>query len=150
MKVVLQRVTRAEVRVQGHEPESIGQGLLLLVGIADGDREAELEWMARKIAGLRVFRDDEGRMNLSVTDVGGRCLAVSQFTLLGDCRKGKRPSFLGAMEPENASMLFDRFVALLEAQVGARVATGVFGAMMDVELVNDGPVTLILERTPDG
>lgn len=146
MRVVLQRVARAEVRVEGRAPARIETGYLLLVGLASGDTEGCCRWMAKKIAALRLFRDDAGRMNRPLADVNGRCLAVSQFTLLGDARKGRRPSFVGAMAPDEASPLFDRFVELLAAETGP-VETGVFGAMMEVELVNDGPVTLILERS---
>ena len=145
MKVVLQRVARAEVRVAGREPARIDKGLLLLVGLATGDTDEQLLWMAKKIAGLRLFPDAEGRMNKDLGDVGGDCLAVSQFTLLGDARKGRRPSFTGAMDPAEASTAFDRFVAMLEEATGRPVPTGVFGAHMNVDLVNDGPVTLILE-----
>ena len=145
MKVVVQRVARAEVRVAGREPARIDKGLLLLVGLATGDTDEQLLWMAKKIAGLRLFPDAEGRMNKDLGDIGGDCLAVSQFTLLGDARKGRRPSFTGAMDPEGASTAFDRFVAMLEEATGRPVPTGVFGAHMDVDLVNDGPVTLILE-----
>ena len=145
MKVVVQRVARAEVRVAGKEPARIGRGFLLLVGLAHGDTDEQLHWMARKIAGLRLFPDDEGRMNKDLGDVGGACLAVSQFTLLGDVRKGRRPSFVGAMAPEEASLAFGRFVAMLEEATGRPTPTGVFGAHMDVDLVNEGPVTLILE-----
>ena len=147
MRVVLQRVAEASVKVDGQVTGAIEEGFLLLVGLATGDGDEELRWMADKIAGLRLFRDDEGRMNRDLKEVGGACLAVSQFTLLGDARKGRRPSFVGAMAPEEASPAFDRFVALLAERVGP-VATGVFGAHMEVRLLNDGPVTLVLERTP--
>lgn len=147
MKVVLQRVSRAEVRVEGRPPARISRGLLLLVGLEHGDGEEELHWMAEKVAGLRVFEDDEGRMNRDLIAAGGRCLAVPQFTLLGDCRKGRRPSFVAAMPPEAAGPLFARFTELLAERAGP-VESGVFGAHMDVELVNDGPVTLLLERPP--
>lgn len=144
MRVVLQRVTEASVRVEGKIVGEIGKGLLLLVGIAPGDGDKELAWMADKVAGLRIFEDDAGKMNLSVEEVRGAILSVSQFTLYGDCRKGRRPNFLGAAKPEIASELYDRFNGLLREK-GFEVATGVFGAMMDVALVNDGPVTLILD-----
>nr|WP_202886893.1 D-aminoacyl-tRNA deacylase [Cohnella zeiphila] len=144
----MQRVLEAAVRVEGELVGEIGQGLLLLVGFGHEDGEAELVWMADKVAGLRVFEDDAGKMNLSVTEVGGSVLSVSQFTLYGDCRKGRRPNFMGAARPERASSLYDRFNALLQAR-GLPVETGRFGAMMDVSLVNDGPVTLILEN-PNG
>jgi D-tyrosyl-tRNA(Tyr) deacylase len=148
MRVLVQRVLRAEVRVRGHEPARIGPGLLLLVGLGGGDSEAELRWMASKVAHLRIFRDDSGLMNRSLVEEGGGCLAVSQFTLYGDARFGRRPSFVQAMEPDRAGPMFARFVSLLQDELGVPVATGVFGASMEVELVNDGPVTLMLERTP--
>lgn len=146
MKVVLQRVKSASVAVGGEEVSGIGAGLLLLVGVAKGDGEAEADWLAEKVAGLRVFADTEGRMNLSVRDAGGEILAVSQFTLLADTRKGKRPSFVGAAPPEDAGPLFDRFCKLLGERGVRSVRKGLFGAMMDVALVNDGPVTIVLER----
>ncbi|RUS47713.1 D-aminoacyl-tRNA deacylase [Cohnella sp. AR92] len=144
MRVVLQRVSQASVRVEGKTVGEIGKGLLLLVGIAPGDGDKELAWMADKVAGLRIFEDEAGRMNLSASDIGGEILSVSQFTLYGDCRKGRRPNFMGAAKPELASVLYDRFNGLLREK-GFNVGTGVFGAMMDVSLVNDGPVTLILD-----
>jgi len=146
MKIVLQRVKNASVSVGGKKVSGIGVGLLLLVGVAKGDGEAEAGWLAEKISSLRVFVDEEGKMNLSVRDAGGEVLAVSQFTLLADTRKGKRPSFVGAAPPQEAEPLFDRFCDLLgEAGVGS-VKKGSFGAMMDVALVSDGPVTIVLER----
>lgn len=124
----------------------IGPGLLLLVGVAQSDGIEDAGWLAVKIAGLRVFADEAGKMNLSIRDAGGEVLAVSQFTLLADTRKGKRPSFIGAAPPEEAEPLFDRFCESL-SEAGVRsVKKGVFGAMMDVALVNDGPVTIVLER----
>jgi len=146
VRVVLQRVSRAEVRVGGRTVGSIGRGHLVLLGIAQGDGTDEVEWMADKIVGLRIFADDEGKMNRSLEDVAGDVLVVSQFTLLGDVRKGRRPSFIGAAAPEEAVPLYDRFVDTLRARVRGRIETGEFGAMMDVELVNDGPVTLVIER----
>ncbi len=146
MRIVLQRVKSASVTVVGERVSGIGPGLLLLVGVAKGDGEAEAGWLAEKIVGLRVFPDDAGRMNLSVRDVGGEILAVSQFTLLADTKRGKRPSFVGAAPPEKAEPLFDGFCERLDALGVGVVKKGVFGAMMDVELVNDGPVTIILER----
>ena len=146
MRIVLQRVKRASVTVEGEGISEIGPGLLLLVGVAQGDGEAEADWLAEKVAGLRIMGDEEGKMNLSVRDVGGEILAVSQFTLLADTRKGKRPSFVGAALPEEAEPLFDYFCERLREAGVASVKTGSFGAMMDVELVNDGPVTIILER----
>jgi D-tyrosyl-tRNA(Tyr) deacylase len=124
---------------------AIGRGLLLLVGFTAADGEQELEWMAEKVVGLRIFGDAEGKMNLALGDVGGAALVVSQFTLYGDAQKGRRPSFIDAARPEVAIPLYERFVALLRAR-GVATETGEFGAMMDVELVNDGPVTLWLER----
>ena len=145
MRVLLQRVSRAEVRIEGAAVGSIGRGHLLLVGFTEGDGEADVEWMADKVVGLRVFPDDEGRMNRSLDEVDGELLVVSQFTLYGDTRKGRRPSFVAAAAPEVAIPLYERFVEMLRARV-PKVETGAFGAMMDVELVNDGPVTLMLER----
>jgi len=144
MKVVLQRVSEAKVTVENETVGAIGKGLLLLVGVGHEDTEQDLAWMADKLAGLRIFEDDAEKMNLSVEDVGGDVLSVSQFTLYGDCRKGRRPNFMGAARPEVAEALYDKFNELLRAR-GLRVETGKFGAMMDVSLVNDGPVTLILE-----
>jgi D-aminoacyl-tRNA deacylase len=146
LKIVLQRVKNASVTVSGEEISGIGPGLLLLVGIARGDGEAETDWLTEKVAGLRVFADDEGKMNLDVREAGGEILAVSQFTLLADTRKGKRPSFVEAAPPEEAEMLFDYFCEKLREAGVASVETGSFGAMMDVALVNDGPVTIVLER----
>ncbi len=134
------------MRVDGHVVGEVGGGVLLLVGFAQSDTPAPLEWMADKIAGLRIFPDDEGRMNRSLDEVGGGALIVSQFTLYGDTGKGRRPSFVKAAHPDLAVPLYERFVHLMEERLPGRVATGEFGAMMDVELVNDGPVTLVLER----
>lgn len=145
MKVVLQRVSRASVRVDGETLGEIETGLVLLVAIAPEDDESTLAWMAKKCVELRIFPDEEGRMNRSVQDAGGGVLLISQFTLYGDARKGRRPSFIGSAAPELAEKLYLRFGALIEA-LGTRVAYGRFAAHMDVELVNDGPVTLILER----
>jgi D-aminoacyl-tRNA deacylase len=146
VRVVLQRVKDASVTVEGVGISEIGAGLLLLVGVARGDGETQADWLAEKVAGLRVFNDEYGKMNLSVRDVGGEILAVSQFTLLADTRKGKRPSFIGAALPEEAEPLFDYFCARLREAGIEHVKTGRFGAMMDVALVNDGPVTIVLER----
>lgn len=145
MRVLLQRVTRAEVRIAGEVRGRIGQGYLLLVGFTTADTPDAVTWMADKVLGLRLFGDDEGRMNRGLAEVGGAILVVSQFTLYGDARKGRRPSFVDAARPEVAIPLYERFVELLRAQ-GQQVETGEFGAMMEVELVNDGPVTLWLER----
>ncbi len=146
MRIILQRVRRASVTVEGEVVSEIEGGLLLLVGVADGDTQAEADWLAQKIAGLRVMRDEDDKMNRSVVETGGAILAVSQFTLLADTRKGKRPSFVHAAPPEQAEPLFDYFVECLRAARVTPVKTGQFGAMMDVTLVNDGPVTLFLER----
>ena len=145
MRVLVQRVSRAEVRVAARTVGRIGAGLVLLVGFTHGDADAQLDWMAEKVLGLRIFGDAEGKMNLTLADAGGALLVVSQFTLYGDARKGRRPSFVDAARPEVAVPLYERFVARLRA-AGVAVATGEFGAMMEVELVNDGPVTLWLER----
>ncbi|HEX6926192.1 MAG TPA: D-aminoacyl-tRNA deacylase [Longimicrobiaceae bacterium] len=145
MRVVLQRVSRARVTVDDTVTGEIGRGLLLLVAFTEGDSEEALRWMADKVAGLRVFSDAEGKMNLSVDEVGGGLLVVSQFTLYGDSSKGRRPSFIQAAPPDIAIPLYERFIELLR-EPGRHVETGVFGAMMKVELVNDGPVTLVLER----
>jgi D-tyrosyl-tRNA(Tyr) deacylase len=139
-------VKDASVTVGGERVSEIGAGLLLLVGVAVGDGEAEADWLAEKISGLRIFNDGDGKMNLSVRDVEGEILAVSQFTLLADTRKGKRPSFVGAAPPQEAERLFEYFCESLREAGAGPVKTGVFGAMMDVTLVTDGPVTIILER----
>jgi D-aminoacyl-tRNA deacylase len=146
VRVVLQRVSRGQVRIDGDVAGSIGMGYVVLAGFAEADDEATLAWMADKIIGLRLFRDDDGKMNRDLDDVAGSLLVVSQFTLYGDARKGRRPSFIGAAPPEQAIPLYERFLQLLEARAPGRVESGEFGAMMDVELVNDGPVTLLLER----
>ena len=147
MRVVLQRVKRAEVRVEGRVTGKIGPGFLVLAGFAPTDTDAQLAWMAEKILGLRVFADDQGKMNRDLAEVGGGVLVVSQFTLYGDASKGRRPSFIDAAPPEQARQLYERFVGLVKEKAGTiAVETGEFGAMMDVELINDGPVTLILER----
>jgi D-aminoacyl-tRNA deacylase len=145
MRLVLQRVARARVVIGERVSGEIEQGLLLLAGFTDADDDERLRWMADKVVGLRVFGDDEGKMNRSVVESGGSLLVVSQFTLYGDTRKGRRPSFVDAARPEIAIPLYERFVQMLR-ESGLRVETGEFGAMMEVELVNHGPVTLILER----
>jgi D-tyrosyl-tRNA(Tyr) deacylase len=149
VRIVLQRVERAAVRVESVTVGSIQNGLLLLIGVGRGDDRLDLASAARKILDLRVFGDAEGKMNLSLRDVRGGILAVSQFTLYGDSRKGRRPSYTHASPPEVAEPVFDAFVAALRAE-GADVAVGQFGAHMSVELVNDGPVTLLLELAPPG
>jgi D-tyrosyl-tRNA(Tyr) deacylase len=145
MKTLLQRVSHASVTVDGRIVGQIQRGFVILVGITHADGDAEADWLAQKIAGIRLFEDEEGKMNLSLDDVGGQILAVSQFTLYGDARKGRRPSFIDAARPEQAEPLFDYFVAKLR-QHGFTVATGIFGAAMQVAIHNDGPVTLMLER----
>lgn len=145
MRAVVQRVARSSVSVDGRVVGQIGRGLNVLIGVRQGDTEEQARWLAHKIAGLRIFEDEHGKMNLSVQDVGGEVLVVSQFTLYGDARKGFRPSFVDAAPPEIASPLIDRFVQFLREE-GVPVQTGVFQAMMLVEIHNDGPVTIILER----
>ncbi|MGH9805335.1 MAG: D-aminoacyl-tRNA deacylase [Candidatus Acidiferrales bacterium] len=144
MRAVLQRVSQARVRVEGRVTAEIQDGLVILLGVAKADDEAAAEQLAEKVWGLRIFGDEEGRMNRSLEEAGGAVLTVSQFTLYGDCRKGRRPSFERAARAEQAKALYDKFVVALRRR-GARVETGVFQAMMEVELVNDGPVTLLLD-----
>ncbi len=144
MRAIIQRVTRASVTVGGEVTGAIDAGLLVLLGVAPDDTETQARWLATKLAGLRIFPDDAGRMNRSVRDVGGGALVVSQFTVYGDCRRGRRPSFIAAAPPELAEPLYERVCALL-ADEGVPVARGVFGAMMDVALCNHGPVTLIID-----
>ena len=145
MRVVLQRVSAASVAIDGRVVGRIDNGYCLLVGFAHDDTDAEVHWLAEKINGLRLFADDTGKMNLSLDDVAGAVLVVSQFTLYGDTRKGRRPSFIGAAHPDRAIPLYQSFIEAFRAR-GVEVATGEFGAMMDVEIHNDGPVTLVLER----
>lgn len=147
MILVIQRVKSAFVSVGGKEVSRIGKGLLVLGAVEKGDTASELEWCARKVADIRIFPDEEDKMNKSVKDAGGEVLAVSQFTLVGNLRKGTRPSFSDAAPPEVAKPMFDDFVKMMEKE-GLKVSTGVFQAMMDIGLVNDGPVTIILRREP--
>lgn len=144
MRIVLQRVSRATVRVEQRKITSIDKGIVLLIGIGKGDEALDLPQLAQKVVELRIFEDQAGKMNRSLRDVEGEILAVSQFTLYGDTKKGRRPSFSKAASPQEAKPLFDAFISALKAK-GVPVKTGVFGAMMEVELVNDGPVTFILE-----
>jgi D-tyrosyl-tRNA(Tyr) deacylase len=144
MKACIQRVARAEVRVAGQVVGQIGRGMLVLLGVAADDTPAQAQQLAEKIAGLRIFEDAQEKMNLALADVGGAMLVVSQFTLLADCRKGRRPSFTAAARPELADMLYQQFVAVV-SQLGIPTATGQFRQHMEVELVNDGPVTLWLD-----
>jgi D-aminoacyl-tRNA deacylase len=144
MRAVVQRVTRASVTVAGEVTGRIDRGFLVLLGVADDDTDADAVALAAKIVGLRIFEDEAGKMNLALAEVGGRMLVVSQFTLLGDCRKGRRPSFVRAARPEQADELYRAFCAEVRGQ-GIEVETGRFQQHMDVELVNDGPVTLLLD-----
>ena len=146
MIALVQRVARASVRVDGDVVGEIGRGLLVLLGVVRGDTEAEGDWLAGKVAALRVFPDADGAMNRSLVDVGGDALVVSQFTLAGDARKGTRPSYVRAARPEAAEPLYRAFAARLGDRLGRPVPTGVFGASMEVALVNDGPVTVWVER----
>ena len=145
MRAVVQRVRRASVTVEDDVTGRVETGVLVLLGVTHGDTEAQGQWLAKKIAGLRIFPDDDGRMNLSLLDIDGQALVVSQFTLYGDCRKGRRPSFVGAAHPTEAEPLYEAFCQSLRDAGVAHVATGVFGAMMDVDLLNEGPVTLIID-----
>jgi D-tyrosyl-tRNA(Tyr) deacylase len=144
LKVVVQRVRSASVNVDGKTVGKIDQGLVLLVGVAESDSEADIEFVANKCAELRIFQDDQQKMNLSLIDIEGEILSISQFTLLGDTRKGRRPSFIKAADPDKAEAFYTYFNQILTNK-GIKVETGVFGAMMDVALINDGPVTLIVE-----
>ncbi len=146
MRAVVQRVKEASVVVEGRTVGDIGHGLLVLLGVGEGDSEEDCEYLANKIAHLRIFSDDQGLMNLSLIEIQGAVLVVSQFTLWGDCRKGRRPSFTRAARPERARELYEHFVGILRGK-GLRTATGEFQEMMDVHLVNDGPVTLILDSS---
>jgi D-aminoacyl-tRNA deacylase len=145
MKAVVQRVKKASVTVDGNIVGNIGFGLVVLLGIHEHDSDQELQWMAEKLIKLRIFEDEDGKMNISVKDVAGDILLVSQFTLYGDLKKGTRPSYIEAARPEVAIPIYEKMIQILKNE-GIRVETGIFGAMMDVELVNSGPVTIILER----
>ncbi len=145
MRLVIQRVLSASVSISGNLYSSIGKGLLVLIGIEENDSEAEAEWLASKTAQLRVFNDVSGVMNLSVTDVKGELMVISQFTLHASTRKGNRPSYIRAARPETAIPLYEKFVSLLKEKTGSEIKTGVFGADMKVTLVNDGPVTIIID-----
>lgn len=144
MRAVIQRVEKASVSVEGEIKGQIGAGFLVLIGVEEGDGDVDFKYIAEKVPNLRVFEDDQGKMNRSLLDVGGEVLAVSQFTLLGDARGGRRPSFITAARPETADPMYERLVADWRAR-GIRVETGVFGAHMKVSLVNDGPVTILLD-----
>ena len=145
MRVVLQRCSRAEVRIDGQSVGRIGKGFMLLVGVTDGDTRADAERLARKVAQMRVFEDADGKMNLALRDVDGAVLSISQFTLYADCKKGNRPSFILAARPETAEPLYDYFNSVLRSQYCLQVMTGRFGADMKVDFVNDGPVTIVLD-----
>ncbi len=147
MRTVLQRVKRCVVTIDGRVVGAIGPGLLVLLGVHRSDTEAEVDWLLNKVLGLRIFADEQGKMNRSLLDTGGALIIVSQFTLYGDARRGRRPGFDEAAPPAIAIPLYESFVAKARAQVG-QVATGEFGAMMDVELVNDGPVTILIDTPP--
>ncbi len=145
MKCVVQRVLSAAVTVDGQTVGSVNKGFLLLLGVAEGDTDADAQKLAKKVSLMRVFEDSDGKMNLSIKDIDGEILAVSQFTLLADCKKGNRPSFIAAMRPEGANRLYELFMAELKDCGVGRVERGVFGADMKVSLINDGPVTIILD-----
>lgn len=149
MRIVLQRVKEASVTVNNECTGAVGHGLLLLVGFTQGDTEEDLRYLADKVVNLRIFEDETGKMNHSLLDVGGSILSVSQFTLYGDCRKGRRPNFMDAAKPDLAEPLYRRFNEILR-EYEVKVETGIFGAMMEVSLVNDGPVTLLLESKKTG
>jgi D-aminoacyl-tRNA deacylase len=146
MKVVVQRVSRANVSVEEEIKGSIDRGLLLLVGIHENDDMDTVKWVVNKVLKLRIFEDEEGKLNKSVTDVGGGVLVVSQFTLYGNVSKGTRPSFIEAAKPEIAEPLYDKMIAYFKNKSDLQIGSGVFGAMMDVELINDGPVTILIEK----
>ncbi len=144
MRAVIQRVKSASVKVEGKLVSEIGAGILIFLGVAHEDTATEIEYIANKVANLRIFEDEEGKMNRSLLDTGGAALVVSQFTLYGDCRKGRRPSFIKAARPELANALYEQFITALEQQ-NIPTQGGTFQAMMDVELINDGPVTILLD-----
>lgn len=142
MRVLIQKVSQASVSIEGKVKSQIGNGLLLLLGIEDADNQQDIEWLCRKIVNMRIFNDEDGKMNLSVKDIGGEALVVSQFTLHASTKKGNRPSFIKAAKPDTAIPLYEQFVAKLQTYFDSEVGTGEFGAMMEVGLVNDGPVTI--------
>ena len=147
MRVVVQRCSRAEVRIDGTVVGTIGRGFMLLVGVTDGDTKVEADVIAKKVAQMRVFEDEQGKMNLSLHEVGGAVLSISQFTLYADCKKGNRPSFIKAARPETAEPLYDYLNEVLHTQYGLQVETGRFGADMKVDFINDGPVTILLDSS---
>lgn len=145
MRTVLQRVKRASVTAEGRVTASIGKGMLLLLGIEEADTREDVEWLARKVIQLRIFDDINGVMNLPITDIGGDIIVVSQFTLHASTRKGNRPSYIKAAQPDKAIPLYNLFIESLQSSLGKKIGRGIFGAMMDVELINDGPVTIIID-----
>ncbi len=145
MRVVIQRVSRASVSIEGKTHGEISSGLLVLVGFEPNDSESDLQWMARKIAALRIFNDEKGLMNFSVKDIQGGVLVISQFTLFASYRKGNRPSFIGAAKPEIAVPLYEHFLKIMKQELGSEIQCGVFGAEMKIELLNDGPVTIVMD-----
>lgn len=145
MKIVIQKCSRGEVRIDGEVVGKIGKGFVLLVGITHSDTREDADFLAKKVAGMRIFEDAEGKMNLSLAEVGGQILSISQFTLYGNARKGNRPSFIEAARPEVAEPLYEYFNQVLREQYGLHVETGRFGAHMEVDFVNDGPVTIIVD-----
>ena len=147
MRIVIQRVSRASVTVDGNVVGKIGEGILILLGVADGDTEDDIKYLADKAAGLRIFRDENDKMNLSLLDIGGEALVISQFTLYGDCKKGKRPSFDKAGKPDFANMMYEKFLSYMRTIV-PKVECVIFGAAMKVELLNNGPVKLIIDSKP--
>lgn len=149
MIALVQRVKEASVTVDGHVVSAIGPGMLILLGVHQTDTEKEMQWVARKCANLRIFPDEAGRMNRSLLDCGGEALVVSQFTLYGNTQKGNRPSFIESAPPAKAEPLYEQFAATLSSHLGKPVPMGIFGAMMDVQLINDGPVTLWIEQRAD-
>jgi len=148
MIALIQRVSRASVTVDRMLTGRIGTGLLILLGVHHADTDSELKWLVNKCAQLRIFPDEDGKMNRSLEDIGGEALVVSQFTLYANAEKGNRPSYIGSAAPEVAEPMYERFIDALAARLGREVPSGIFGAMMDVELVNDGPVTIWLEKKP--
>ncbi|MBZ4688026.1 MAG: D-aminoacyl-tRNA deacylase [Clostridia bacterium] len=147
MRAVVQRVTSGKVAVQGKTVGSIGTGLVVLLGVAPGDEEKDLKYIMDKVVNLRIFEDEDGKMNLSIKDISGEILVISQFTLYGDCRKGRRPSFSNAAAPEKANELYLKFISDLRDEHNLKVETGVFGEFMDVSIVNSGPVTMLLDSS---
>ncbi len=145
MRVVIQKVKKASVAVEGKIISSIEKGLLVLLGIEDADKEEDIDWLVKKVVQLRIFNDENGVMNLSVRDVGGDVIVVSQFTLFANTKKGNRPSYIRSSKPDFAIPMYEKFIEKTEGEIGKKAGTGIFGAMMDVSLVNDGPVTIIID-----